>query len=392
MRKLAGVIACCGLAIACSRPPAPEEAKPAPPPEEPPRGGPDLVVGAYLSMTGPEAVFGIATGNGIALAVEEQNRAGGVRGRKIVVRTIDTAGRTSNAAEAVTRLIADERAIAILGEVGSSLTLAGGAVAQAEGVPMISPSATHPEVTRIGDMISRACVLDEAQAIAMARFARTRLQAARVAILYDRTQPYSTGMADHFDKAFKQLGGTIMIRQAFDGGNLDLTPQLAVLHAANADAIFAPVYYTAIATIARKLRDRGVTSPLLGADGWDSPDLVSLGGPALDGSYYVNHFAADDPRPIVKELVKRYRARFGGADPDGLAALGYDAARLLFSAMGRARSLSGKDLAAAIASTRGFHGATGSLTMGPDREPRKSVAILKIEAGKPKLVEMILPP
>jgi branched-chain amino acid transport system substrate-binding protein len=398
MGQLIGVITCCGLAVACARPappsaaqaprltPTPEaDAKPAPKPV-----GPDVVIGAYLPVTGPEASFGLAVHNGIAIAVAEQNRAGGVRGGRIVMRTIDTHGRTSEAAAAVNRLATEERAVAILGEVTSRASLAGAGVAQGLGVPMIAPVATHPDITRVGDMISRACILDEAQAVAMASFARTRLKAARVAVLYDLTQPYSSGLATLFDQAFSRLGGTIATVQTFNGASLDVQAQLEAIRDAKVDAIFAPLYYAPAAVIARKLRELDVTAPMLGTDGWDSPELGKLAGAALDGSYYTSSFAAGDPRPIVQELVKQYRAKHGG-DPDGLAALGYDSARLLFAAMTRARSLSGRDLAEAIGSTKGLQGATGTLTMGPDREPRKPVAVLQIKAGKPMLAGWIPP-
>ena len=385
MRKLAGVIACCGLVIACWHPPPPGNVQPAPEQAAAPPGG-DVVIGAYLSMTGPLADFGVSVSNGITLAIEEQNRAGGVGGRRIVLRTVDTAGRTSDGAAAVTRLVEDEGAIAIIGDVSSALSLAGGAVAQELGVPMISPAATHPDVTRIGDMISRVCILDGAQAEAMASFARGRLRLTRVAVLYDSGQAYSSGLATLFDQAFSRLGGTIATSQSFSGVDPDLQAQLEAIRDAKVDAIFVPAYYPVVAQVARRLRALGVTAPLLGTDGWESPDLAGLAGASIDGSYYTAAFAADDPRPAVKQ-----RARYGAA-PDALAALGYDAARLLFAAMARARSPSGRDLAAAIASTKGFAGATGSITMTPDRDPRKPVPVLQLRAGKPVLAATISPP
>jgi branched-chain amino acid transport system substrate-binding protein len=212
-----------------------------------------------------------------------------------------------------------------------------------------------------------------------------------VAVLYDETTSYSVGLADYFEKAFVKLGGKIELKQAFKGANLMVDTQVDSIHNAKVDAIYLPTYYSAVATIARKLRERGVTVPLLGADGWDSEELARNAGPAIEGAYYTNHFAPDDPRPIVKAFVTRYREKHR-SEPDGLAALGYDSALLLFAAMGRARSLSGKDLAAAIASTKNFYGVTGSFTMRPSRDPKKSVAIVELKVGKPSLVEMILPP
>jgi branched-chain amino acid transport system substrate-binding protein len=281
-----------------------------PKPGDPPKPAPDvagapvapagdLVIGAYLSLTGAQATFGMSTDEGIALAVDEQNRAGGVRGHKIVLRTLDTAGRSSGAADAVTRLVTREGAIAILGEVTSGTTLAGAAVAQQSGIPMITPAATNPAVTEVGDMISRACMLDDDQAAAMAAFARDRLKLSRVAVLYDQAQPYSTGLATSFAKAFSRLGGTITGVQRYTSGDQDLQTQLEAIRDAKAQAVFAPGFYTDVGGIAKQLRALGVTAPLLGTDGWDSPQLAQIAGAAIDGSYYAGHFAADDPRPIV---------------------------------------------------------------------------------------------
>lgn len=352
----------------------------------------DLIIGAYLSLTGPEAPFGIAISNGITLAVDEQNRAGGVRGRKIVLRMLDTMGRVKDTADVAARLVTKERAVALLGEITSRASIAGGGVAQQLGVPMITPAATNRAVTEVGDMVSRACILDEDQAAAMASFARGRLKLSRVAMLYDGRQPYSTEMADHFRKAFAKLGGTIAAAQEYTSTDpADLQPRLEAIRDAKPQAIFVPVFYSDAAELAKRLRALGVRAPLLGTDGWDSPQLAQLAGAAIDGGYYSGHFAADDPRPATRDFVQRYRAKYQEA-PDSLAALGYDAARLLFDAMARARSLGGKDLAAAIAATKRFEGATGAIAMTPERNPKKPAVIVQLKAGKPVFAATIAPP
>src|SRR5262245_56331029 len=170
-------------------------------------------------MTGAEATFGISTDNAIKIAIEERNAKGGVKGKKIVLQTIDDASKTSEAATAVTRLINDHGAVAILGEVASGRSLAGGPIAQNNKVPMISPSSTNPSVTDVGDYIFRVCFLDDFQGWVGAKFVKDDLKAERVAILYDQAQSYSSGLADYFAKAFEQMGGKIVVRQAFNGAN-----------------------------------------------------------------------------------------------------------------------------------------------------------------------------
>ena len=164
-----------------------------------------ILVGEYGSMTGAEATFGQSTHNGIMLAVNERNAAGGVLGRKIDIKSYDTAGKTQEAGNAVTRLITQDHVVAILGEVASSLSLAGGAVAQEKGVPMITPSSTNEEVTELGDMISRVCFIDGFQGYVVARFARDNLKATKIAVLTDKSAAYSVGLAEQFSKAFTQF-------------------------------------------------------------------------------------------------------------------------------------------------------------------------------------------
>lgn len=339
--------------------------------------GKTIVIGHFGSMTGQQATFGISTDNAIKIAIEERNAKGGVKGKQIVLKTIDTAGKQSEASTAVTRLITDEGAKAILGEVASSLSMAGGAVAQQKKVPMISPSSTNPDVTDIGDYIFRVCFLDDFQGWVGAKFAKDNLKATKVAILYDQAQAYSTGLADFFEKAFKEMGGQVVVKQAFNGSSMEISSQLQAVKAANAEVIYLPVYYSAAGTIIRKARESGIAAPFLGGDGWDSDELAKIAGEAANGNYFTNHYAPEEDRPEVKNFVAKYKAKYGGATPDGLAALGYDAALVLFDAMDRAPSLSAKDLRDAIAGTKNFTGVTGTFSIDAKRNPVKSAVVIE---------------
>ncbi|HTL37052.1 MAG TPA: ABC transporter substrate-binding protein, partial [Kofleriaceae bacterium] len=219
----------------------------------PPSGA--IVIGHYASMTGAQATFGISTDQAIRLAIKERNAKGGVKGRQITLQTIDDAGKQTEAATAVTRLINDHHAVAILGEVASSLSLAGGQIAQKNKVPMISPSSTNPDVTDIGDYIFRVCFLDDFQGWVDAKFATENLKAKKAAIIYDQAQAYSSGLADYFDKAFKEMGGTIVTKQAYTGGNLEISSQLQSIKSSGAEVVFLPGYYSDAGTIIRKARE-----------------------------------------------------------------------------------------------------------------------------------------
>jgi branched-chain amino acid transport system substrate-binding protein len=347
-----------------------------------------IVVGHFASMTGPQATFGKSTDDAIKLAIKERNAKGGVTGKPVTLVTIDDAGKATEASTAVTRLINDHGAVAILGEVASGLSLAGGPIAQKAKVPMISPSSTNPDVTDIGDYIFRVCFLDDFQGWAGAKFARDNLTADKVAILYDQAQAYSKGLADFFEKSFKEMGGTIAVRQAFNGSNLEISSQLQAVKDSDPQVIYLPVYYSAAATIIRKARESGIKAPFIGGDGWDSAELAKNAGDAINGNYFTNHYAPEEQRPEVQNFVKKYQEEYG-ATPDGLAALGYDAALVLFDAMERAPSLSGKDLRDAIAATKNFTGVTGTFSIDDKRNAQKSAVVIEYKDGKQTMAARI---
>ncbi len=343
--------------------------------------GDPIKIGHFASMTGAQATFGISTDRAIKLAIKERNAKGGVKGRKIELKTIDDAGKQSEASTAVTRLINDFGAVAILGEVASSLSMAGGPVAQKAKIPMISPSSTNPDVTSIGDYISRVCFLDDFQGWVVAKFASETLKAKKAAILYDQGQAYSSGLAKFFEQAWTEMGNTITVKAAYTGGNLEISSQLQQLVGSESDVIFLPGYYSDAATIIRKAREAGVKAVFIGGDGWDSEELSKIAGTALDGNYFANHYSPLEDRAEVKNFVENYKAEYK-AEPDGLAALGYDAALLLFDAMERAKSLEGPDLRDAINATKNFQGVTGKFSIDAKRNAKKSAVIIGIKDGK----------
>lgn len=355
-----------------------------------PEQGP-IIVGHFASMTGSEATFGRSTDKGVMMALEERNAAGGIKGRKIELKTLDTASKASEGGTVVTRLINNEKAIAILGEVSSSISIAGGQVAQKLGVPMVSPSSTNERVTKIGDMIFRVCFLDSFQGYVMAKFATDDLKLTKVAILYDQQQAYSKGLANDFKAAYTKMGGTITTEQAYSGGDPDVSAQMQTIKTSGAQAIYMPGYYTDVGNMVRQARKLGIKEPFLGGDGWDSEKLTEIGGADIEGSYYSNHYSFEEQRPEVQEFVSKYKAAHGQV-PDGLAALGYDAARVLFDAMDRAPSLSGKDVAAALAATKGFAGVTGLITIDANRDAQKKAVVLQVRNGKPAYVTSVSPP
>ncbi|HLL20850.1 MAG TPA: ABC transporter substrate-binding protein, partial [Kofleriaceae bacterium] len=244
-----------------------------------------------------------------------------------------------------------------------------------------SPSSTNPDVTDVGDFVFRVCFLDDFQGWVGAKFAKDNLKATRVAILYDQGQAYSSGLADYFEKAYKQLGGEIVTKQAYTGGNLEISAQLQAIKGANPDVVYVPGYYSDAGTIIRKGKEAGITAKFLGGDGWDSEELAKIAGDAVNGNYFTNHYAPEEDRPEVKNFVAKYTAKYG-ATPDGLAALGYDAALVLFDAMERSKSLDGSDLRDAIAATKDFTGVSGTFSIDENRNAKKSAVVVEYKDGK----------
>jgi len=352
--------------------------------------GGTVVIGQYGSLTGSEATFGQATLRGIQLAVREVNASGGIKGKTIEIKSYDDRGTSQEAGTAVTRLITNDKAVALLGENTSSQSIAGGRVAQQYGVPMISPSSTNPAVTEIGDKIFRVCFLDSFQGWVDAKFAREHLKARTAAILYDQAQAYSKGLAQFFKDAFSGMGGSIASEQAYTAGDQDYSAQLTTIREARPDVIFIPGYYTDSGNIALQARKLGITASLLGGDGWDSPQLAAIGGAAVEGSYFSTHFAVQESRPDTQAFVSSYETEYKQR-PDSLAALGYDAARLLFDAMRRAPSWEGAALAQALAETKGFAGVTGTISIDPHRNAKKSAVVVQVKGGVPVAVTTIEP-
>jgi branched-chain amino acid transport system substrate-binding protein len=315
------------------------------------------------------------------LAIDEVNSAGGINGRKIRVLTEDDQSKAEEAANAVTKLISQNNVVAVLGEVASSSSIAAAPICQSNKVPMITPSSTNPTVTEKGDYIFRMCFLDSYQGQSMARYVVNTLGMKKAALLIDNKSDYSTGLAKFFSDAFVAAGGKIVLTQSYAQGDNDFKAQLTAIRAASPEVIFVPGYYNDIGQIAIQARDLGMTQPLAGGDGWESPKLFEIGGKALDGCFYSNHYHVDDPAPVVRQFVQKYQERFG-AKPDSLAALAYDAARVLADSIKRAGTTDGAKLRDAISQTRNFAGVTGMINLGPDRNPiGKKLAILEVRNG-----------
>ena len=352
----------------------------------------EILIGHYGSLTGSQATFGISTDNGIKMAIEELNAAGGINGRKVKLVTYDDKGEAREASTAVTRLVTKDGVVAVIGEVASGLSLAAAPICQDGGVPMISPSSTNPKVTKVGDMIFRVCFIDPFQGKVCAKFAREHesLKASKAAIVTDQGSPYSVGLEEEFEKSFVALGGTVVSKQTYQAGDQDYSAQLTSIRAAEPDVIFVPGYYTEVASMILQARKLGMTQPFVGADGWDSAKLGEIAGDAINGCFYSNHYSQEDPSPKIQDFIAKYKAKHNEI-PDALAALGHDSAMILFDAMKKAGSLEGAAIAAELAKTKDFDGITGKISIDAERNAVKPAVMLEMKNGVPKYVATIQP-
>ncbi len=351
----------------------------------------EIVIGEVGSLTGSEAAFGISTRNGIDLALQEANAAGGVKGKKVKVIVYDDQSKPEEAASATTRLITQDKVKLVLGEVASSNSLAMAPICQSNKVPMISPSSTNPAVTEIGDYIFRVCFIDPFQGFVMAKYAREDLKFKNVAILKDVKSAYSVGLTEVFERKFAEMGGKVLGVESYAKGDTDFRSQLTAIKKLKPEGLYVPGYYNDVGIIGRQARELGLKTVMMGGDGWDSEKLFELGGKAIEGSYVSNHYSPEDPSPQVQNFISKYKSTFGGSTPDSLAALGYDAANVAIEAMKRAPDLSGPALREEIGKTKDFPGVAGTISMNEKRDAVKPAVVLQVVDGKFKYVATVKP-
>jgi len=345
-------------------------------------GANEWKVGAYLSLSGAETQFGVDTKEGTELAVDEINAAGGIKGRKVKVIYEDDKSNPQETNNKVLQLIDRDKVVALLGEVASSRSQVGGIAANKKKIPMISPSSTNPDVTKIGPFVFRVCFTDDVQGRMGARFVVNKLGKKKIGVLYAADDLYSSGLATEFMGEAKKLGAEIVVEKKFPKTETNFTTYLNDIKAASPEIIYAPVYYNAMVPVGRQAKAAGIPgSMFVGGDGWHSDTLVNDAGEEMEGAYFTNHFSPDVPWPNSQAFVKKYVERFKH-EPSALAAQGYDSAKLLFDAMARAKADTPEAIRDAIAETKNFQGATGTITINEQRNAEKPIVIVQIKGKK----------
>jgi branched-chain amino acid transport system substrate-binding protein len=350
----------------------------------------EILIGEFGSLTGGDATFGLSTNKGLRLAFDEINAAGGINGKKVKLITVDDQGKNEEAASAVTRLITQDNVVAIIGEVASSRSKAAAPIAQKYQVPMLTHASTNPDVTKVGDYIFRICFIDPFQGFVMAKFATANLKSKKAAILRDVKSDYSVGLANLFSDEYKKMGGEITADLSFQSGDIDFKAQLTQIRSKNPDVIFVPGYYTEVGLIAQQARQLGIKGVLLGGDGWDSSKLHEIGKEAINGNYYSNHYTTESTDAAVVEFIKKFKEKYNET-PDAMAALGYDAAKVLAAAIGRTKEITPKAIREELAKTTDFPAVTGKITINAERNAVKSAVVVQVQGPERKYITTISP-
>ena len=353
----------------------------------------EIKIGANFEMTGNVANYGAATLDGLKLAIKEVNDAGGVNGKKITIVDADNKSEASEAVNAATKLISDDKVKVIVGPAVTANVIAESQVATDNKVPVIAPDATSPDVTvengQVKPYIFRSCFIDPQQGSVMAKFATENLKAKTAVIYVDNSTDYSKSLGKVFKEKFEAAGGKVLDQQAFVAKDTDFKATLTTLKAANADVIFVPAYYEEVGKIVKQARELGITCPILGTDGWDDPKVADIAGAdALNNTYFSTHYSDKDES--VKGFVDAFTQEYGHA-PNVFAALGYDAGKMLVDAIKRAGSDDPEAIRKALEETKDLKVGTGTITMDKNHNPIKQAVILENKGGDRVMVAKIMP-
>ncbi|EIW20511.1 MULTISPECIES: ABC transporter substrate-binding protein [Pelosinus] len=357
----------------------------------------DIKIGVVYELTGNTASFGTAAANGAKLAFKEINANGGVLGKQIQIAVADNKGEPSESSNAMTKVISQDKVIAVTGFTTSSNGIAGSTVAEANKIPFVAAATTNPKVTldentgKVKNYTFRVCFIDPFQGTVGANFVLNSLKAKNAAVMIDNSSDYSKGLSKFFKDAFTKGGGSIAIEEAYLQNDQDFKTLLTKIKASNPDVIYVPGYYGEVGKIIKQAREIGITVPFVGGDGWDSPKLAEIGGPdALNNTYFTNHYSVEDNSPKSKAFLDAFQKEYGQV-PDAMAVLGYDAAYALVDAIKRANSTDSEKIREALANTKDFQGVTGSLTLNDTHDAIKSAVIIEMKNGKQVYKETVKP-
>ena len=349
-------------------------------------------IGVIAELTGAIPAVGASCRNGAEMAAQEINDAGGIEiggvKKKVELFIEDSASKPEQAASAAQKLIARTEVLAIVGPNSSSNALPASEIAEKSGTVLITPWSTDPKTTtdsKTGQpkkFVFRACFTDTFEGKVLGGFARKELKANKAAILYDVASDVLKTQAEIFKKSFEDNGGRIVALETYTKGDKDFSAQFTKIKNANPDLIFLPSYYTDVPLQVQQARRLGIKVPFLGSDAWSSEDLVKMCGADCEGSYLLNHYSPGTTNPVTQKFIADYKTRYGGATPDDVAALSYDAFGVLAKAVALAGKLDRTAVRDALSKIPAQSGVTGFIKYSPETgDPDKGAVILRIKNG-----------
>ncbi|MDR0616281.1 MAG: ABC transporter substrate-binding protein [Synergistaceae bacterium] len=350
-----------------------------------------IKVGFFNCLTGQNAFGGQLELEGVQLALKEFPE---VLGKKIELVVVDNKSDKVEAANAVTRLINRDKVSVIIGTYGSSLAIAGGEVAEVAKVPVIGTSCTNPLVTQGKRYYFRVCFIDPLQGAGAATYAYKNLGLKKAALLVDVANDYAVGLANFFKQSYTKQGGEIVSDMRYQSGDQDFTAQLTEIISKKPDIVFLPAYFAEGAIVLKQARELGATFRFMGGDAMDNPEMVTLGGDAIEGFLYTGFAYAPDMKdmnPVAKKFTENWNKAFPGKAPNGNAALGYDAFLLAVDAINRAGSADPEKIRDALEKTKDLPTVTGVTTLDSDHNPQKDIGVLEIRNAKKEFVGTVIP-
>jgi branched-chain amino acid transport system substrate-binding protein len=339
-----------------------------------------IKIGGWLPMTGAVAAYGQDANDGIAIAMEMKPT---VLGKKVEFTVADTKSDKIEAANAMSRLIEKDKVIAVIGEMISGDTMAGGPIADKAKIPVVSPTATNPLVTQGKKYVFRVCFIDPVQGDVAAKYAINTLKAKKAALIVDKSQDYCVGLAKFFKDAFTKLGGKIVAETYCVTEDKDFSAQLSTIKPTNPDVIYAPNYYSPVALFTKQARELGLKAPVLSGDGAQADELIQIGGKEVEGVVFTGHFNVKAATTaLAKDFIARFGKKYPNKEPNAFHALGADAYFVLLDAITRAKSTKGEAIRAALATTKNFQAISGKLSIGEDGNAVKPMVINVVKGGK----------
>jgi len=348
-------------------------------------------IGVFLPLTGRTAFGGQLELEGVQMAHKEMPS---VLGKKVELVVVDNKTDKVEAANAVKRLIEKEKVVAVIGTYGSSLAMAGGEVAEKAGIPMMGTSCTNPLVTQGKKFVFRACFIDPFQGAGAATYAVETLKMKRAALLIDVANDYCVGLANLFKQSYKKQGGEVVAELKYNSGDQDFTAQLTEIISKKPDVLFLPADFAEGAIIMKQARELGAKFQIMGGDAMDNPEIVKLGGAAVEGFIHTT-FPYDpsmkDMSDIAKKFTENWKKAFPSKDPNVNAALGYDSYMLVVHAITTAGKAEPAAIRDALEKVKDFPGVTGNKTINKTHDAESPVGVVQIKDGKKQFVGTVTP-